>query len=241
MSDLQATLAGMASAGDSWAWFELNRQYKRFISKIANEFSRRCKSLDRDDIRQEASICLLHLCTLYKPDSGAKFSSYCISWLPLLLQRRVDSIDRVVPLPIKKSVEHRRVLREGGDSIGTSMVDSDQVMGIGDPDGETRVLGAVDMDILRESDVAYKSALNSELMRNVSRLEPRMQKVLTMHLIDETDFGTIGREIGLSKQGAINLYDRAIEQLRMRMGVRADLPMLPRTKPRNMGNSRSQA
>lgn len=241
MSDLQAVLAGMAGAGDSWAWFELNRQYERFISKIAHEFSRRCKSLDRDDLKQEASICLLNLCSIYKPDSGAKFSSFCIRWLPLLLQRRVDSIDRVVPMPANKSVEHRKTLREGGNSIGTSMVDSDQVMGIGDPDGETRILGAVDMDILRESDVAYKSALNGELMSQVSRLDARTQKVLKMYIIDETDLETIGREIGLSKQGVINVYIAAIEKLRMRMGVRADLPVQRRSRTRNMGARGDQA
>lgn len=201
---LHEELARLTALGDRWAWWQLCDEYKIFLRNLAFKFSIRTKSMTIDDLVQESRIVLLKLTHSYKFDGRTKFKTWLINYCGIHLQRAIDNQDRIVHIPTPKSVEHRNTLRSGGTSYLPSSVDFDDMR-------------EDDIPALHEGsggDSAYRSALAAQALRLAERLDQKEKIVLKLYLVDEYTFEEISKEIGRTRQGAINVYLRAIRKLR---------------------------
>lgn len=209
---LHEELALLAGRGDIWAWLELCREYNTYIRGLAYRFSSRTKSMNFDDLIQESKLVLLQLAKNYKPDCGAKFTSWLVSYGANALQRSIDLQDRLVYLPPNKSVQHRNTVRGGGDSFLPTAIDAESVP-------EDVLSGGMGES---EDDSSYRQTLLNETLLYMERLEPREQIIIKRHLFDEDSMSQIGADLGISHQGCINVYIRAIKKLRGWMNVQSD-------------------
>lgn len=221
---LHEELARLAGLGDRWAWWELCREYHHFLRGLAGKFATRTKSMTFDDLYQESRIVLLELAGRYQPDRGVRFSTFLIGYGAYRLQRAIDGQDRIIYTPADHTLEHRNTVRSGGDSYLPTAVDIDDL-------GEDFVSSWLDGDA---TDSVHKSALATEVLRHAERLTDKEKTVLAMYLADEATFEEIGQQLGCTRQGAINIYQRAIKRIREWLQVDTDaspiMPVAPRKR-----------
>lgn len=100
---------------------------------VADKLARRCWSVTRDDLRQEAEVAALHMRTLYNPEKGD-----LRGYLYRGLARHLTNYMWEQGSPV--SYKHRRNLLRGATSV-----DVDKASGVADPqvDVDTDVARAV--------------------------------------------------------------------------------------------------
>lgn len=226
-SDPNEELAVAAAAGDAQAWVALCEQFDPYITGLALKFTRMASSMAVEDLRQESAILLLDLCKTWKPGCGTKFGSYLMTWLPNHLQKRVDSTDRMVRAPRHAAVKHRNELRSGQNPSGHyvlinhTQIESVVGLGMEDIGDDERAQAVVDPAWMTDNDPLLQAQI-SELFGYFSALDERTRHVFALYLAWGLSFLEIGEIVGLSHQGAANVFDKGIDLLRQRMGITLD-------------------
>ncbi len=96
-------LAKLLQSGDeqliSHAANTLVNSNLRLVVKIAHEY--RDKGLSLLDLIEEGNLGLMRAALLYKPDTGAKFSTYSAWWIKQYMRRAIQNQSRTVRIPIQ--------------------------------------------------------------------------------------------------------------------------------------------
>ena len=71
---------------------------------------------------------------------------------------------------------------------------------------------------IQEADIYADLERRDVLYRALKQITDRERYVLFAHVLEEKDFGQIGKELGLSYKGAASVYYRAIARMRRQIG-----------------------
>lgn len=71
---------------------------------------------------------------------------------------------------------------------------------------------------MQEADIYAALERRDVLYRSLKQITDRERYVLFAHVLEEKDFGQIGKELGLSYKGAASVYYRAISRMRRQIG-----------------------
>jgi len=97
-SDQEQSLARRVQNGDSQAERELVEANLRLVVRIARRYLRRGLSLL--DLIEEGNVGLLHAARKYRPDRGARFSTYATWWIRQAVVRALANQARTIRLPV---------------------------------------------------------------------------------------------------------------------------------------------
>lgn len=201
----------------------------RLAVKIANQY-RGC-GLDFDDLFSEASLGLYRAIGKWKPDRGAKFSSYAAFWIKQGIRRALSNQSRLVRMPVKKTLDLPKIREAESNlrhelgrepsplevsdrsgvavsvietikrSIVSDLVPLDKV--VSDEDGETCVVGDLIPDKLSSTPSLLAIEGNAkEVLKNVISSLPRREQAI------------IRQRFGLNKGG-----EKTLEQVGDQFGI----------------------
>lgn len=241
----EVELTRAVQAGDQKARQRLVEANMRLVINIAKTY--RSRAIPLEDLIQEGAIGLMQAAERFDPDKGFRFSTYATHWIRQAIGRAIDNKSKAIRLPAHVSQSLRRIERErmrlarelGKDpspdqiaaALGisakklTMLVQSSQEllsldMTVGDSSGTT--LGGLIKDE-RNGDPetqVLNSEMVAELMRILSELNEREQKVMTMRFrlddsVDPKLQEDIAREMKLSRERIRQIEVQAIKKLRL--------------------------
>ncbi|MFQ3588439.1 MAG: sigma-70 family RNA polymerase sigma factor [Fimbriimonadaceae bacterium] len=241
----EVELTRAVQAGDQKARQRLVEANMRLVINIAKTY--RSRAIPLEDLIQEGAIGLMQAAERFDPDKGFRFSTYATHWIRQAIGRAIDNKSKAIRLPAHVSQSLRRIEKErmrlarelGKDptpdqiaaALGisskklTMLVQSSQEllsldMTVGDSSGTT--LGGLIRDNQNgdPETLVLNSEMVSELMRILSELNEREQKVMSMRfrLDDSADpklQEDIAREMKLSRERIRQIEVQAIKKLRL--------------------------
>lgn len=219
---LQCVLADLAGQGDRWAQEELLRLYEPMIRSTSLKLVKGCVSQSFDDVKQLASMTALQLADTFRIGGGAVFTTYIFNFLGLKVRRSLDIEDPLVRIPVYLRGKDRKRLKETGASQ-FKLAQTTSINNATNEDGD-EVHGADDLlALMSPASVIGDSAADSvdaqKAMQALQTLRPIERQVVMLRLADELSFDEIGEVVGISHQGAMAAYKRALKRLRDYLGA----------------------
>ena len=178
------------------AWFYMERAVKA--------------RLDYDDLVQEGMTGALKAAAKYQPDKGANYLTYAAPWIDAAMK---DAL--------------RRSLVRTPDGAPFALVHSLDAPLSGDDEDDAPVLMDWQRaDLPDAQDLSSAAEDRARVRKALPKLNPRERAVLVRHLGlhggKEQSLQTIAREMGITRQRAAQLLDRAQVDLRLHLGGRPE-------------------
>jgi len=236
-------LARRIQQGDEAALNALVEANLRFAMFMANRYRRR--SIDIDDLIQEANIGLMLAARHYDPDRGVRFTSYAGRWAESQLHRFVSRHASVIRVGEGTQQTARRLRRieeklwQEQPHVTLDMVAHEAEVDLtsaqlaigaasADPLSLDQPMGAVEGEFTLQDVVADDSSEqdftraedNTVLRPLLEALDPRQRRILHMRYEESRTFESIGHELGISWSRAQQIEAQAIRCLRRRSKCR---------------------
>ncbi len=103
----EAELAKLIEAGSAEAREKMILGNLRLVVKIAHDF--RSLGIPMCDLISEGNIGLMKAVEKFKPEKGAKFSSYGAWWIKQSMRRAIADQSRVIRIPIQSAVKIKKI------------------------------------------------------------------------------------------------------------------------------------
>jgi RNA polymerase primary sigma factor len=235
-------LARRKDAGDELAKQQLIESNLRLVMSITRNYTK--AGVPLLDLIQEGNLGLMRAVEKFDWKLGYKLSTYATWWIRQSVTRALADQGRTIRLPVHVAEQARRVLR--ARRILTQKLNRDPVPEelaaesglpvervnellelVEDPVSLETPVGdgeSVYSDLIedKESDspagVTAKHHRSNELARALTRLNPRMQRVLTLRFgLDGEKPQTlehVGRQLGITRERVRQLESRALRELR---------------------------
>lgn len=100
-------LAGLISEGSAEARETLIVGNLRLVVKIAHNF--KSLGIPLSDLISEGNIGLMKAVEKFKPDKGAKFSSYAAWWIKQSMRRAIANQSRVIRIPVQSAAKINKI------------------------------------------------------------------------------------------------------------------------------------
>ena len=102
-------LAKLIAAGSDEAREKMIVANLRLVVKIAHDF--KSLGVPLNDLIAEGNIGLMKAVEKFRPDKGAKFSSYGAWWIKQSMRRAIADQSRVIRIPIQSAVKIKKIQR----------------------------------------------------------------------------------------------------------------------------------
>lgn len=103
----EAELAKLIEAGSAEAREKMIVGNLRLVVKIAHDFKN--LGVPLSDLIAEGNIGLMKAVEKFRPDKGAKFSSYGAWWIKQAMRRAIADQSRVIRIPIQSAVKIKKI------------------------------------------------------------------------------------------------------------------------------------
>ena len=103
----EVELADLIAAGSEEARSRLITSNLRLVVKLANDF--RNLGMPVSDLISEGNIGLMRAVEKFRPEKGAKFSSYGAWWIKQSMRRAIADQSRVIRIPVQSAVKIRKM------------------------------------------------------------------------------------------------------------------------------------
>ena len=181
-----------------------------YVRKKAVAYMERARkaSLDYDDLVQEGMTGALKAAAKYRPDKGANYLTYAAPWIDAAMK---DAL--------------RRSLVRTPDGAPFALVRSlDAPLGGDDEDDAPVLLDWQHADLPDAQDLSAAAEDRARVREAMPKLNPRERAVLVRYMGlyggKEQSLPSIAREMGITRQWAGHLLDRAKAHLRLHLGGR---------------------
>jgi RNA polymerase primary sigma factor len=109
--DEEVELAGEIADGSEAARWKLTEGNLRLVVKIAHDYKN--LGVPLADLIAEGNVGLMKAVTKFKPDKGAKFSSYAAWWIKQAIRRAIANQGRVVRVPVQAAAKMKLIRQTG--------------------------------------------------------------------------------------------------------------------------------
>ena len=103
----EVELAGLIADGSEAARRKLTEANLRLVVKIAHDYKN--LGVPLADLIAEGNVGLMKAVTKFKPDKGAKFSSYAAWWIKQAIRRAIANQGRVVRIPVQAAAKMKLI------------------------------------------------------------------------------------------------------------------------------------
>ena len=226
-------LARRVQAGDAEAERRLVEANLRLVVRIARRYLHRGMSLL--DLIEEGNVGLLHAARKFRPDRGARFSTYATWWIRQAIVRGLANQARMIRLPVHvelllgQYVKKRNALTQ---KLGRAPTAEEVAKEMGRPVAEIEPL-----ETLRQQPVSCRLSFPSPgaVLAAVLRARADLAGVLqdlpdTERTVITLRFGlggeepltleSIGRRLGLTRERVRQIESAALERLRRLLAAR---------------------
>ena len=214
----------------------------RLVVKIAHEY--RDNGLSLLDLIEEGNLGLMRAALLYKPDTGAKFSTYSAWWIKQYMRRAIQNQSRTVRIPIQTLQRLRKIYETESrlkgilDRIPTAAEIADAA-GMDDSivkktvnsnvftvsihssikEGENDTLSELLPDnSIKSPDAAIGDTDTYKLLsESFKTLDPREQQVLQMRFFQGKTLEEISYTIGRTRERVRQIQNDGLLKLRLLM------------------------
>jgi RNA polymerase primary sigma factor len=262
----ERTLAHAIASGDDQARGRMIRANLRLVVKIARDYVGR--GLSFEDLVGEGNLGLIRAAEEFDPRFGVRFSTYAAYWIKQAIRHALTTTSSTIRLPAhmitmlsrwrraERSLRRRLGRTPEANEIADDLaLTSAQRIMVDRAQGarKLRQESSIDPQANWSPDEApdphappqahlEETELRDELLRRISALEPREQKVLAYRYgLDGQSPLTlmeVGRRLGVTREWVRKIEQKALRKLIQQM-VPDDLP--PRTTPRPAPRSRPLA
>lgn len=211
----ERALARRARAGDDDARRQLVEANLRFVVKVARAYQG--KGLPLVDLIQEGNLGLMEAVRKFDPDKGYRMTTYASWWIRLYVQRAIDQKAPVVPVPINKLEQIKRITAycRNYTKVHGKDPDTEQIAGqLGLPPARVEQLmrhrtTTVPLEAgERDDGFALERVLSDDSHERMERgiLLSQMRKRLgrAMRVLTAREREVIERRFGLSGDGTVN-------------------------------------
>ena len=235
-------LIRLASKGDRDAINKIVQGNLRFVVRVASEYL--YTNLPLSDLIAEGNIGLIKAVEKFNPDLGYKFSTYAVWWIRNAIQRSIRLHKQPLRLPFNRQDDLDKILKaseqlsqqlgrqvspdEAADHLdmnnrrASAAVDlQKQTFSLDTPINEEFQSGHLHEQIADTKalpDEAYETSdITSRLKKALTQLSERDSHVIDLVFGFHDDSLTLsetGRRLGISKERARQLCNRALKQLR---------------------------
>ncbi len=105
--DEEVELAGLIADGSEAARRKLTEGNLRLVVKIAHDYKN--LGVPLADLIAEGNVGLMKAVSKFKPDKGAKFSSYAAWWIKQAIRRAIANQGRVVRIPVQAAAKMKLI------------------------------------------------------------------------------------------------------------------------------------
>ncbi len=238
--DEEVRLAHLIRQGDQDALERLTRANLRFVVSVAKQYQG--QGLPLADLINEGNMGLINAARRFDESRGFKFISYAVWWIRQAILQALADESRLVRLPLSRIVtlsqinsfhhrftqenERRPTLDEIAEGIGQplervadTLTTAERHLSVDAPVTDDEGSMA---DFLASTDPALDvgligESLTCEIERVLNQLPERENTILHLYYgigCPETGLNEIAQQMGLSRERARQIKDRAIRQLR---------------------------
>lgn len=205
-----------------------------FVVKIAKDFTN--NNADIADLVSEGMFGLIIASRSYDNSKGFKFITYAVFMIRAYIIKYIRSQKNLIRLPHNQILINAKIQKiidthteeEIKNELGISdvflkyfyqkpTVESMDAQYNADSDEYTKQY-ASDEDTFKNFDKQYSKDIVKKLLRNLSDIEYKIIKSVYFEMYPKS-FVQIGKEIGMSHQGAKNIYDKALKKLKLQSDV----------------------
>jgi RNA polymerase sigma-B factor len=238
----EATTSGRATGARGGSKDDRNRLIEEHLGlawHLVSLFEHRGES--RDDLRQVASMGLVHAADRFDPTLGFEFSTFATKTIMGELKRHFR--DRVWAVKMPRTLQElylevTAAVNELTQSLGRQPSVQEVARSIDRRDDE--VLTALEAgqgyraasldapgvvpegtspEALEVSDAVVSIADRDELESHLATLSPRDRELLRLRFVDELSQAAIAKRVGISQMHVSRLLRRALDELRRSYGV----------------------
>lgn len=244
----ELAVARLARDGDDEAMDRLVRSNLRLVAAVARRYSRGSRSLE--ELINEGNVGLLRAARRFDPDRGVRFATYAIWWIRQAVLAALAREARIVRVPASRVATARRVKRaareihrrdgragradEIAGDLGLSVATVREAASWGAHDVSLDAPLAVGagslLEMLPDPDVAdpashvEREAVTGFVSEHVRRLpEGESFVIRAFYGLDGEEprsLAAIGSDLGISRDRAGSLRDRALARMRLAGRVR---------------------
>lgn len=243
----ERALALRVQSGDQEAERRLVEANLRLVVKIAKRYMRR--GLPLLDLIEEGNLGLLRAARKFRPDKGARFSTYTTWWIRQAVARALANQARVIRLPVHVELllaryrrEKTRLTRELGRSptlaeVAEAMeIPVEQLAEVEEMDRRPLSLeapvGEAGRSVLRDLLADFSlpperlESLRSDLLKHLDDLGPNERTVLRLRFglsgEEPMTLEAIGNRLGLTWERVRQIEAAGLKRLRGLLGVRGE-------------------
>jgi RNA polymerase primary sigma factor len=234
-------LARRKDEGDEEAKNRLIESNLRLVMSITRNYTK--AGVPLLDLIQEGNLGLIRAVEKFDYKMGFKLSTYATWWIRQAVTRALADQGRTIRLPVHVAEQVRRLMRsrrELAQKLNREPTIAEQLLDLVEHpvsletpvgDGESLYADLIeDVHSDRPDDTTAKNLRGKELSVALSRLNPRMQRVLTLRFgLDGQKPQTleeVGLGLGITRERVRQLESRALRELRT---VAPDLELYLRT------------
>ena len=235
----ETELAVRIQNDDQEALDQLVRSNIRFVFNIAKDY--RHLGVPTEDLLHEGIYGLIVAARKYDPDRGYRFITYAVWWIRHFILKSIN--ERAVHMPMNVVRDNKRIqqaISRLEQELGRQPSYSEMAAEIDDMDEDAihRTLSrmhtqthSLDIPITRdmklmlhdllfdENDTTPDKAFETEcerteLMHALQILSTREHRVIESYYMDSKNYSQIGKEMGVTREGARQIGMRAIQKLR---------------------------